>query len=217
MIRLLTICLFLFPLLLKIEDVKAEDLNVDVLALFKDAAMFDISGKQVLLKSGQQSKEGVKLISADSREATIEFNGKILVLNLSEKINGSFSSPETISTSILINPRGQYRTSGSINGRSTTFLVDTGANIMALNAGTARSLGIDLSKSRSAQVETASGMVSSKLVTLEKVSVGGISVRNVKAVVIDGAYPADILLGMSFLRNVDMSESAGIMQLTGKF
>lgn len=57
----------------------------------------------------------------------------------------------------------------------------------------------------------------SQLVTLDTVSVGGIAVRNVQAVVIDGVYPVDILLGMSFLRNVDIKESSGVMQLKGNF
>jgi aspartyl protease family protein len=73
------------------------------------------------------------------------------------------------------------------------------------------------SNNRSTQVETAGGKVGSQLVTLDTVSVGGIAVRNVQAVVIDGVYPVDILLGMSFLRNVDIKESSGVMQLKGNF
>lgn len=210
-----SICLLLF--LLAASIVQASELHVDALALFKNAAMLDISGNRVLLKVGEKSEEGIVLVSANSREIVIEHEGQKRTLNLSEKIGASFATPEVISVSIILNSRGQYRTSGSINGRTVNLLVDTGANIVAINEKTAGTLGIDMGNSRPAQVETASGMVSSHLVLLESVSVGGIKVRNVKAVIVEGAYPADILLGMSFLQNVDITESSGIMQLTGKF
>jgi len=212
----LFLLIYLF-LLLTSQIAHASELHVDVLALFKGAAMLDISGNQVLLKAGEKSPEGIMLVSANSREIVIEYKGQKRTLALSEKIGASFTTPENISVSILLNPRGQYRTSGSINGHSVNMLIDTGANIVAINAKTASSLSIDMSNSRPAQVETASGMVSSRIVTLETVSVGGIKVRNVKAVVIEGVYPVDILLGMSFLEHVDIRESSGIMQLTGKF
>jgi hypothetical protein len=32
-----------------------------------------------------------------------------------------------------------------------------------------------------------------------------------------GIHPEDILLGMTFLENVKISESGGVMQLTGKY
>jgi len=196
---------------------RASEIQVDVLALFKDAAMLDISGNRVLLKTGEVSPEGIALVSANSRELVIEHEGQRRTLNLSGKIGASFTTPENISVSILLNRRGQYRTSGTINGHSVNLLIDTGANIVAINAKTAASLYIDLSNSRVTQVETAGGMVSSHVVMLDSVSVGGIKVRNVKAVVVDGIYPVDILLGMSFLENVDIKESSGIMQLIGKF
>lgn len=198
-------------------NLNAAELSVEVLALFKDAAMLDISGEQILLKSGQQSPEGVKLISANSKEALISHQGETITLNLSKRIGASFTTPENISVSILLNSTGQYRTKGTINGRSVSLLVDTGANVVAINEQSAKSLGIDFSESRKTQVETASGMVGSRLVNLETVNVGGITVRNVQAVVIDGVYPVDILLGMSFLRDVDINESSGVMQLKGKF
>lgn len=63
-------------------------------------------------------------------------------------------------------------------------------------------------------VVTAAGRARSHFVTLDRVEVGGLSVRNVDAAVVEGAYPEDILLGMSFLRHVGLSESAGVLTLT---
>ena len=45
----------------------------------------------------------------------------------------------------------------------------------------------------------------------------GITAHNVQTAVIDGNYPVEILLGMSFLRQVALQEQGGVMTLTQKF
>ena len=52
---------------------------------------------------------------------------------------------------------------------------------------------------------------------LPEVQVGEIKLTNVRAAVIAGAYPKDVLLGMSFLKQVRMEEQAGVLHLTQKF
>lgn len=47
-----------------------------VVGLFKDKAILDINGKQRLLAAGHQAPEGITLISANSKEAVIEVEGK---------------------------------------------------------------------------------------------------------------------------------------------
>ena len=64
------------------------------------------------------------------------------------------------------------------------------------------------------RVETASGKVNAWHVTLQSVSVGGISVDNVEATVVEGDYPSKILLGMTFLRHVKMEETDGVLSLS---
>ena len=49
-----------------------------------------------------------------------------------------------------------------------------------------------------------------------KVVVGGITGHNVRAAVIDGDYPTEILLGTSFLRQVGMQEEGGVLTLVQK-
>jgi aspartyl protease family protein len=46
------------------------------------------------------------------------------------------------------------------------------------------------------------------------VVVGEIAVENVPAMIVDGAYPATILLGMSYLRHVKLQEHNGILSLS---
>ncbi len=53
--------------------------------------------------------------------------------------------------------------------------------------------------------------------TLDKITVAGITARNVQAAIISGRFPLDILLGMSFLKQVSMQESGGVMTLVQRY
>ncbi|MBV1876490.1 MAG: retroviral-like aspartic protease family protein [Pseudomonadales bacterium] len=192
-------------------------LAVRAVALFKNKAMLSINGRQLLMRIGDESAEGLQLVSANSREAVVKYNQQTRVLNLSTHITGVYEAVSSASVSIMLNNIGQYKTVGMINGSTVLFLVDTGANILAMNASMAKSLNVDLAESKTVNVTTASGVARSRLVTLALVQVGEIQVSNVAAVVVDGDYPRDILLGMSFLRHVDIQESSGVMNLTAKF
>ena len=87
---------------------------------------------------------------------------------------------------------------------------------MAINAQTAGMLGINLAEGEKTVVTTASDQLPVTLVTLKEVQVGAIKQRNIRAVVTEGGYPTDVLLGMTFLQHVDISENAGLMVLTSK-
>ena len=198
------------------ENIDVE-IEIEVLGLFRDAALLNIAGEQILLKAGDVSDHGILLLNSSSKEAVVKFEGQERTLNLSTHINAAFEARTSATVSIMLNRLGQYRTGGTINDRTVSFLVDTGANIIAMNQASGQKLGVDLSAGRKIQVTTASGMVASTLVMLDAVQVGGITVRNVQAAVMDGEYPVDILLGMSFLRSVEIKESSGVLQLTAKF
>jgi aspartyl protease family protein len=193
----------------------AETVEIDVLGLFKDSAIISINGKQVLLKLGMTTKEGISLVSADSRGAVIKFNDELMNLDLSSKISAHYTPP-TGATVAISRANNQYRTTGSINGRPVMFLVDTGATVVAMNAKHARGLGLDLRQAKPFNATTASGQVKSLQLMVSQMSVGDIKVNNVSVAVLPGDFPVDILLGMSFLRNIEMSQNAGLMLLKSR-
>ena len=47
----------------------------------------------------------------------------------------------------------------------------------------------------------------------DRPAVGGIQTHNVRAAVIPGDYPLEVLLGMSFLHKVKMEQQAGVLVL----
>lgn len=199
------------------DELHLEIPEIEVVGLFKNAAVFGIDGKHRMLKVGGDPVAGIVLISADSESAVIEFDGQRQTLFLSERVAGVFKKPENISVSIQLNNQRQYVTTGSINGVPVSFLVDTGATLIAMNSGTAKKLGIAYESSAPGTSVTAGGKIKSWRVVLSSVQVGGIRRQNVQAAVLEGDYPLDILLGMTFLRDVRMEESDGILVLSSKF
>lgn len=191
-------------------------LQIEVRALFGGSALLVIDGRDQLVKQGQVTKEGVKLIEADSNRAVVSYQGEQQTIYLSNRIAASFKTPEKTQVQIGMSENRQYIAYGSINGRPVRFLVDTGANVVAINSTMARSLGISLADGVPTRASTASAELAATLVIIKKMQVGDIKQVNIQAIILGSEHPKDILLGMSFLQHVDISENAGLMVLTSK-
>jgi aspartyl protease family protein len=198
-------------ILLRVAPIAA--VEVEVQALFTGAAMLKIEGKSQLLKSGE-SFGGVTLLEANSSRALIELDGKKQQVTVSQRISGSFETPSQRSVSIPRDAMMQYQSQAEINGRRVKVLVDTGANVVAMNSAKARALGISYTAGEPGRVETAAGVVEAWSIVLDSVDVGGIRVDGVRASVIEGDHPREILLGMTFLRHVEMHEKNGVLELS---
>lgn len=191
----------------------AQTLTVQVEALFPKSAVLKIDGQRKMLRAGQ-SFNGVTLVSAETNSATIRLNGKTQTLGLSQHIGSSYEEPTEQRITVARDSYGQYRTSILINGRSVLALVDTGASSMAMSGDQAKALGIDFYGGQITRVSTASGISEAYSITLRSVSVGGITVENVRGSVIDGDYPSIVLLGMTYLSHVKMEEQGGVLSLS---
>ena len=209
--RKILVMLLLLPACLLQAELAPDD--IVVLGLFEDAAMLSIEGKQQLLKKGEQNDAGVTLVEANSHEAVVEFNGKKMTLSLSDRISARFIEAKIKTVSIALNNNQQYITTAVINGVPVEVLVDTGATMVAISSETAKNLGIPTTDGKKVKATTASGMVASTQVVLREVSVGDIKLNNVKALIIEGSFPKKVLLGMTFLQQVEITESAGLMVL----
>jgi len=110
------------------------------------------------------------------------------------------------STSITKSADGHFWVEARVNSSSVRFLVDTGASVVALTPRDAQLSGINLQTLNfTSPIKTASGQVMAAPVTLSVVSVGNVSVRNVRAVVISNGLP-NSLLGMSYLGELQTVE-----------
>jgi len=109
------------------------------------------------------------------------------------------------------NKFGHYVTSGEINGKPVTFMLDTGATGVAIPEAVANRLG--LRRGRGFPTQTANGVSTSYAVTLDQVSVGGIELQDVSAGITPGLQADQVLLGMSFLRHIDFTQRGDTLTL----
>ena len=127
-------------------------------------------------------------------------------------IASASAKPETKSaTEALLLRRdatGQFHIEASVNGAPVEFLVDTGADLVALTEDAAMNLGLNVSEGDFQPVmQTASGVGYGAQVRLDELEVAGERLREVDAVVVKGLTVN--LLGQSVLRQL------GSVQLQG--
>jgi aspartyl protease family protein len=109
------------------------------------------------------------------------------------------------------NKFGHYVTSGEINGKPVTFMLDTGATGVAIPEVVANRLG--LRRGRPFRTQTANGISTSYAATLDKASVGIIELRDVRAGITPGLQTDEVLLGMSFLKHIEFTQRGDTLTL----
>jgi len=104
---------------------------------------------------------------------------------------------------------GHYEAEARILGRPIDFIVDTGASLVILRASDAARIGIrPMRNEYTATVSTANGKINAARATLDRVELGGITVRDVPALVLPDEALWRNLLGMSFLSKLRRYEVA---------
>jgi aspartyl protease family protein len=198
--------------------------DISVAALFTGKAALVINGGAPRTVSvGQSTPEGIRLISADSSSAVIEFQGKRQTLTLGGSgrlggggpVGGSGSS--TGSVTLTADSQGHYMTLGQINGGTVQFMVDTGATAIAMSSTRARQLGINYVNGQRGFTQTANGRAAAYRVTLDTVKIGDITLHAVDAVVLEGDNLPIVLLGMSFLNRTEMKRDGQSLTLIKRF
>jgi len=111
------------------------------------------------------------------------------------------------------NAQGQYVAGGSINTTPVTFLVDTGATDVALSENLADRLRLQRIVGGISQ--TANGPVAVWRTVLQQVRLGSIELTEVRAAIVPSMGASDpVLLGMSFLRQLEFSQRDGHLRLS---
>jgi aspartyl protease family protein len=102
---------------------------------------------------------------------------------------------------------GHYWADAEVDGAPVHFLVDTGSSTVALTPADARRLGLDAAALHYDQpVFTAAGRERAAAVTLSHVTIAGVKVEGVKALVMREGLSAS-LLGMSYLGRLSKIEA----------
>lgn len=110
------------------------------------------------------------------------------------------------------NRQGHYVANGQINGQPVQFLLDTGATMVAIPEHIAKQL--KLKKGTAHQTMTANGTSTSFLTQLDTISLGGLQMHNVRASISKGMQFDEILLGMTFLKHLKMTQEGPFLTLS---
>lgn len=174
----------------------AIDMNLSQTYNLREAKAFfthlaDTSSNPLIVSMAQESLRKI-------RDAAERESGKTAV-----------ETPETAEITMLPQEDHTYVVPAVVNRRyMATFLVDTGASYTVITPQMAEELGIKIHRDTpTLPVTTANGTLNAPVVTLKNVSLGGMRVDNVEAVVTDLGDTPQLsgLLGMSFFRGMELS------------
>jgi aspartyl protease family protein len=130
--------------------------------------------------------------------------------NPNQQVNSQLMGRDVV-VRLQQNRQGHYVANGKINGQTVTFLLDTGATLVAVPGGLAERLNLE--RGIAQPTMTAAGTVTSYATRLEQVSLGDIVLNDVRASISPRMQGEAVLLGMSFLRELDLQQSDGELVL----
>jgi len=99
------------------------------------------------------------------------------------------------------NRAGHYIASGKINGKPVEFLLDTGASMVSIPARLEAKL--NLQRGPVMEVTTANGTIPVYATRLESIQLGNIVLTDIRASINPYMDSDEILLGMSFLKDME--------------
>lgn len=192
--------------------------DISVVALFPGKAMLIVDkGKPRTLRAGE-TYAGVKLISSTSEEAIVSINGKQQRLHIGEGVYSALSVQSERVTVVLSPDRnGHFVSSGSINGASVRFLIDTGATMVSMSVEDARRAGVNYLAGERGYSQTANGVAPIYKVKLGKVTLGDITLQDIGGVVHENSALPVVLLGMSFLGRLEMRREGESLILSKRY
>jgi aspartyl protease family protein len=177
-------------------------------------ALLVIDGQPHAVAVGHSVK-GVRLLSVSATQAEVAVDGTRRTLQIGAgpvKVSDPARAQSGNAIVLTAGSGGHFHTVGQINGKSVSFMVDTGATKVSMGQAEAERLGVDYKSGTRGLADTANGRVPVYAVTLNSVRVGEVEVANVEALVLPAAMP-QVLLGNSFLTRFSMKRENEVMRL----
>lgn len=116
-----------------------------------------------------------------------------------------------IEVKLVSNGQGHFVASGHINGQPVDFMLDTGATDVAIPAEMAERLKLD--QGFGVTLSTANGRTEGYRTRVDRLQLGDIVLRDVRAIVVPGLDGKQVLLGMSALNRLEFTQRGGTMLL----
>ena len=116
-----------------------------------------------------------------------------------------------IEVKLASNNQGHFVASGQINGQPVDFMLDTGATDVSIPAELAERLKLE--KGFGVTLSTANGRTQGYRTRIDRLQLGDIVLRDVRALVVPGLDGKQVLLGMSALNQLEFTQRGGTMLL----
>lgn len=123
----------------------------------------------------------------------------------------SSQSDGFIEVKLVSNAQGHFVASGHINGQPVDFMLDTGATDVAIPADVASRLKLE--EGFGVTLSTANGLSQGYRTRIDRLQLGDIVLRDVRALVAPGLHGDQVLLGMSALNKLEFTQRGGTMLL----
>jgi clan AA aspartic protease (TIGR02281 family) len=129
---------------------------------------------------------------------------------------GRAASVGSGSAAIHFRPGQAIMAIARINGSAVvSLLIDTGADTTTIHSSVMRALGVDLRDAPTKSIRGIGGLSRARVVTLDRLDVGGATVAPIQVDVMDTGLPGHGLIGRDFLGHfeVGLDNQAGILTL----
>ena len=190
--------------------------DVGLAGVLGSKALLMIDGGEPQAVAVGQSLAGVKVISVQGEQAVVETGGKKRPLRVGQHAIGAAPADGSGTIVMTADNQGHFYATGSVNGASVRFLVDTGATMVSLGANDARRIGLDFNRGQKGMTQTANGQTMVSKVKLDTVRIGAVTLNNVDALIHQTEMHM-ALLGMSFLNRMEMQRDGSTMTLKRRF
>ena len=160
----------------------------------------------------------VRLVSVQGDQAVVEVSGQRSTLRMDTPVSVGGGGSGLNGTRIVLpaNSGGHFMATGSINGRTVNFMVDTGATLVAISAADALRIGLEYKKLQPVRINTANGIGQAYRVKLTAVRIGDVEVYDVDGLVSEQPMPY-VLLGNSFINRFSMTRDSDQMVLQKRY
>jgi aspartyl protease family protein len=116
-----------------------------------------------------------------------------------------------VEVKLIGNGQGHFVASGHINGQPVNFMLDTGATDVAIPTQLAQRLKLE--QGFGVTLSTANGRTEGYRTRVDRLQLGDIVLRDVRAIVVPGLDGDQVLLGMSALNKLEFTQRGGTMLL----
>lgn len=190
--------------------------DVGLAGVMGSKAMLMINGSEPQSVAVGQSLDGVKVVSVQGDQVVVEIGGRKRPLRVGQHAIGAAAADGSGKVIMTADNQGHFYTTGTVNGVSVRFLVDTGATMISLGASDARRIGLDFNRGQKGMTQTANGQSVVSKIQLDTVRIGDVTLHNVDALIHQTEMPM-ALLGMSFLNRMEMQRDGSTMSLKKRF